>query len=105
MSTVLDDVLVGLALMASLGYAFATLSPRTMRRRLFGLLAEWLERAPRSLRLTAASQRLARAADEKPKGACGGCDGCGSEPKAQQTSAEIRVPLTSIARVRSSRRE
>jgi hypothetical protein len=105
MSSMLDDFLVGFALLASVWYAFSTLSPRNTRRRVFALLADWLQRAPGALRLSAAAQRLARAADEKPKGACGGCDGCGSEPKAQQQSAEITVALSSIGRARSSPQE
>ncbi len=98
MSVVLDDALVGLLLMASVLYAFATLSPRNMRRRMLGRLAAWLARAPRALRLAAAAQRLARAADEKAAGACGGCDNCGSESAPQSSSPEIRVPLANIAR-------
>jgi hypothetical protein len=98
MNAVLDDSLVGLLLLASLLYAFATLSPRNARRRVLGRLAEWLARAPRVLHLTTAAQRLARVADVKPAGACGGCDGCGSESRPQASGAEISVPITHIAR-------
>ena len=105
MTAVLDNSLVGLALLASILYAFATLSPRHTRRRVFGRLAELLARAPKALRLTAAAERLARAAGAKAQGACGGCDGCGSEPEAQKSGAEIRVPITSVARARPSRQE
>jgi hypothetical protein len=101
MTAVLDNSLVGLALLASILYAFATLSPRNTRRRVFGRLAELLARAPKALKLTAAAERLARAAGAKVQGACGGCDSC----EAQNSGAEIRVPITSIARARASRQK
>jgi hypothetical protein len=103
MNAVLDNSLVGLALVASVGYALVALSPRNARRRGLGRLAEWLFRAPKALRLESAAQRLARAADAK--GSCGGCDTCGSESKPQSSDAEIRVPISSIARARSPRQE
>jgi hypothetical protein len=105
MSAVLDNSLVGLALLASILYAFATLSPRNTRRRVFGRLAELLARAPKALRLRPAAERLARAAGAKAQGACGGCDSCGSEPQAQTSGAEISVPIARIARARASRQE
>ena len=98
MNSVLDDGVVGLLLLASIAYAFAALSPRAARRRVFGQLAQLLARAPHSLKLTAAAQRLARAADDTAQAACGGCEGCGSEAQAQNSGAEIRVPISSIAR-------
>jgi hypothetical protein len=104
MNEVLDNSLVGLMLLASILYALAKLSPRNARQRVLGRLAELLARAPSALRLAWAAQRLARAADDKP-GACGGCDTCGSEPRPQSSSAEIRVPIASIARARRPRPE
>jgi hypothetical protein len=104
MTEVLDNSLVGLVLLVSVLYAFTKLSPRNARQRMLGQFAEWLARAPSSLHLAWAAQRLARAADDKP-GACGGCDTCGSEPRPQGGSAEIRVPIASIARARRPRPE
>jgi hypothetical protein len=98
MNAVLDNSLVGLMLLASILYAFAALGPRNARRRMLARLGQWLARAPRALHLAAAAQRLARAAEDKAQGACGGCDSCGSEPRPQSGSAEVSVPLASIAR-------
>jgi hypothetical protein len=100
MNTVLDNSLVGLALLASFVYAAVTLAPRNARRRVLGRLAQWLAHAPSALRLNFAAQRLARAAADKASGACGGCDNCGPASENQSRGGEISVPLASIARVR-----
>ena len=102
MITVLDNVLVTIVLLASVAYAFATLSPQTMRRRAFGWLAGMLARAPKALKLAWVAQQLAQVADDEAKGACGGCERCGTEPSPQNSSAEIRIPIASISRSRPS---
>jgi hypothetical protein len=85
MNTVLDDLLVGALLLASVGYAVYKLGPRTLRTRILAALG----RSP---------------AAGKQDGACGGCDNCGSESTAPQssassnTSAEIKIPVTKIGR-------
>jgi len=98
MNGILDGFLVGLALLASAGYAAVSLGPRSLRRRILGVLSHGAARAPAFLGLGRSAQRLAAAA--KAQGACGGCDNCGSEPKTapQPTKAEIRVPVARIGR-------
>ena len=105
MNSVLDILLVGLALLASAGYALLSLGPRSLRRRLLAGMSRLTARAPAFLGLQRASQRLAVAAAGKAHGACGGCDDCGSEnapatTAAEQPSpvAEIRIPVTKIGR-------
>jgi hypothetical protein len=98
MNSILDNVLVGLALLASAGYAAVSLGPRSLRRRILGVLGRAAVRTPAVLGLGGLAQRLASAA--KVQGACGGCDNCGSEPTTapQPPKAEIRVPVARIGR-------
>ena len=111
MNSVLDSLLVGVALLASVGYALLSLGPRSLRRRLLAGLSRLMARAPAFFGMRRSAQWLAAAAAGKAQGACGGCDDCGSE-KAPATAAstqqspvvEIRVPLTKISR-RESRSE
>jgi hypothetical protein len=100
MNTLLDGSLVGLALLASVGYAVSSLGPRTMRVRLLAAASRLAERAPSYLRLGRAARRLAAAAIVKPQGACGGCDNCGAESAAapHSAAAEIKVPVANITR-------
>jgi hypothetical protein len=105
MNSILDDSLVGLALLASVGYAMASLGPRSLRRRILGVLGRAAGRAPAFLGLGKMAQRLAAASMAKAQGACGGCDTCGSEPAAtlgtmapRAPNAEVRVPLARIGR-------
>jgi hypothetical protein len=87
MNGILDNLLVGLVLVASAGYVITSLGPR-------GLKARALVVASRGLRLLPAALRLHGLA-----GGCGGCDNCGSEHAASQTpGAEVSVPLTKIGR-------
>jgi hypothetical protein len=85
MNTVLDDILVGALLLASVGYAVYKLGPRTLKKRILAALG-----------------RSATAG--KQDGACGGCDNCGSESSApqssaeQQSSTEINIPVAKIGR-------
>jgi hypothetical protein len=70
MNAVIDDVLVGALLLASIGYAAYRLGPRSWRR------------------------------PGKAAGACGGCDNCGTETAAtpQSAATEIRIPAAKIGR-------
>jgi hypothetical protein len=105
MNTILDNSLVGLALLASAGYAVTALGPRSLRRRLLGVLGRAAAHAPAFLGLGRLAQRLAAASETKAQGACGGCDNCGSEPATtpgtmapQVENVEVRVPVARIGR-------
>jgi hypothetical protein len=103
MNSLLDNSLVGLALLASAGYAVASLGPKSVRRRLLSAIARATARAPRFLGLRTMSQRLEASAGKAQK-ACGGCDSCGSDQspaaKATQNSpaVEVSVPVAKIGR-------
>ena len=98
MNGILDGFLVGLALLASAGYAAVSLGPRSLRRLILGVLSHGAARAPAFLGLGRIAQRLAAAA--KAQGTCSGCDNCGSETTTapQPAKAEIRVPVARIGR-------
>ena len=103
MNSILDNALVGLVLLASVGYAVVSLGPRDLRRRILGVLSRAAARAPAFLGLGRTAQRLS--ASMAKSGACGGCDSCGGEQTAAQKSpaqnsfaAEVRVPLGKIGR-------
>jgi hypothetical protein len=109
MNGIVDNSLVGLALLVSLGYAVSSLGPKSLRRRLLAALSRATARAPALPGLRRLSGRLAAAAG-KAQGTCGGCDDCGTaQPSAPQSSAppssaenspagEIRVPVGKIGR-------
>jgi hypothetical protein len=108
MITFLDDAVVGVLLLASAAYAFSALGPRNLRRRVLTALSAWLARAPAALGmcrepLRRAAQRMARAAETKPQGACGGCDNCGTPVSGAAT--EIKVPIANIGRAPISRQD
>ena len=100
MNTVIDNSLVGLALLMSGGYALLSLGPKSLRRRLLAALSRAAARAPAILGLRRTSQWLAVASKGKAQGACGGCDSCGSEqaPAQKSPAAEVRVPVPKIGR-------
>jgi len=100
MNAILDNSLVGLALLVSAGYALSSLGPRSLRRRLLATLSRLMARAPGVLGLRRAAQWLAVAAKVKAHGACGGCDSCGSEqgPAPRLPVADVRVPVSKIGR-------
>jgi hypothetical protein len=103
MNTLLDNSLVGLALLASLGYAAASLGPRALRNRLLAALSRLLARAPAYLALGRVARKLSAAssaASSAAAGACGGCDNCGAEQAAapQSAAAEVNVPVANIGR-------
>ena len=99
MKDILSNSLVGLALLASVGYAVMSLGPKSLRRALLAMLSGWA----RVLGLTRLAERWA-AVSAKTEGACGGCDNCGSEQTAPTSSSqpnsqgEVRVPLTKIGK-------
>jgi|SRR5277367_2800516 hypothetical protein len=92
MNGILDNVLVGLALIVSAAYALASLGPKSWRRRALGGLGRVMARAPAFLHLRRAAQRFTVASAGKAPGACGGCDSCGPQ------EAEINVPVAKIGR-------
>jgi hypothetical protein len=106
MNSVLDSMLVGLALLASAGYALLTLGPRSLRRRLLAGLSRLTAHAPAFFGLRRASQWLSVAAAGKAHGTCGGCEDCGTgqasgasaSPPEQSSAIEIRVPIAKIKR-------
>ncbi len=105
MNNVLDNSLVGLALLASAWYAATKIGPRSLRQSVLKGLSRLFAQAPTFFGLRRISERLDAAAANKAQGACGGCDNCGSEQTpAQQAgaensaSAEVRVPVAKIGR-------
>jgi hypothetical protein len=109
MNSVLDNSLVGLALLASAGYAVVKLGPRSLRRRMLAGLSRLIARAPLAFGLRRISERLGAASAGKAQGACGGCDDCGSEQTPAQQAAqnlpqsEVRVPVAKIGRRANAR--
>jgi hypothetical protein len=78
MSPWFDNILVGLALLASVGYAFAALGPRALKQRLLAGLVDRLAGTSQFFGLLKIARRLQAKAAAKSAGACGGCDNCGS---------------------------
>ena len=97
MSSFLDNALVALALLSSVTYAVLMLGPRSLKKRVLGIVGRWLKKAPKFLRLGGAARRLADASTA-PQGACGGCDNCGTESSVPQSKREIKIPLAKISR-------
>jgi len=99
MNAVLDNFLVGLLLLVSVGYALYRLGPRTLRKRMLAILSRVMFAAPAFLRFGRAARRLT-VASAGNAGACGGCDNCGSETSSQPppSSAEIKIPVANIGR-------
>jgi len=100
MHNFLDDLLVGVALLANKIYALFSLGPRTLRRRLPAAASALLRRLPKSLRLRGVALRLDAAAMRNTNGACGGCDSCESEqpPAAQRSASDVRISISQIGR-------
>jgi hypothetical protein len=98
-NSVLDNSLVGLALALSAGYAVFKLGPRAARRAMLKAFSRAAAGTPAFLGLRRTAQRLAATAPDKPPGACGGCDDCGSaEPAGKSVDGEVRVPVAKIGR-------
>jgi hypothetical protein len=100
MYNILDDVLVGTVLLASMGYAVMAMGPRGLRRRMLAASGGVVGSLPKSLGLTRLAEKLKLAADLKPAGACGGCDNCGTEKSStpSASSSEIKIPVGKIGR-------
>jgi hypothetical protein len=98
MNAFLDEVIVGAALLASIGYAVFKLGPKGLRAAVQQWLSRLLSRAPEALNLGGLAQRL-EIASGKNQAACGGCDNCGTPAKsAPPASGEISVPVAKIGR-------
>jgi hypothetical protein len=109
MNRMLDNGLVALVLLASLGYALLSLGPKAQVRRLRLALARLAASAPPQLHLGAIARRL-QAAAAKGAGGCAGCENCEPEPAsgvkpseagrraADSRAAEVRVPLEKIGK-------
>jgi hypothetical protein len=104
MNRILDNCLVGLALLVSAVYAVSALGPRTLRRRVLAALGRITARAPAYFGLRWLANRFAAASAAKAPGACAGCDDCGANasppnPPAHDSPApEVRVPVSKISR-------
>jgi len=100
MNTLLDGILVGVALLASVGYAVSSLGPRSLRQRLLQATSRLLAIAPSYLGLGRIAGRLSAASIVKPAGACGGCDNCPPNQAAatHSTATEVNVPVGNIGR-------
>ncbi len=99
MHGIIDDVLVGLVLLASVVYAIFSLGPRTLRRRSLTGAAVALRRLPEFTGLRAITARLETAASVKAKGGCGGCGDCGSgSAAAPPPGSEIRISVSGIGK-------
>jgi hypothetical protein len=102
MNGILDDFLVGLVLIISAGYAMYSLGPRSLRSRTFAALGRVIARAPAFPGVGRLAGWLAAASADKSKGACGGCDNCGSDsettPASTGAASEVRVPLAKIGK-------
>jgi hypothetical protein len=96
----LDEFLVGGALLASVLYALISLGPRTLKRGVAVRAAALIRSVPTMPGLRSLSRRLETAAAVKPTGACGGCDDCGSAAPESTGSAEpeVRIPVSTIGK-------
>ena len=101
MTHLLDYTVVGLILLLALGYAAASLGPRSWRQSVLSAMARVTRRMPRALGFNALTERISRAAGQS-QGACGGCDSCGSTAAAPQaktaTGAEVTIRVDKIGR-------
>jgi hypothetical protein len=101
MNKMLDNGLVALVLIASVGYALVSFGPKAQLRRLWAGLARLAASAPPGLHLGGIARRLEGAA-AKSAGGCGGCDNCEPEPAsgAKSSSAERRIVEGGVSEVR-----
>jgi hypothetical protein len=103
MNHLLDQSLVGLLLLVSAGYALMRLGPKTLRMRILAGLSQVAARIPPMFGLSQWAKQF-EAAAAKPKGACGGCDDCGTAistgtaADSQSTPREINIPVGKIGR-------
>jgi len=98
MNRVLDEVVVGCALVVSVGYALASLGPKGVRHRILSALAQLAARAPPLLRSDRIARRLTEASVRASR-ACGGCGSCGFEESTVRGLAnEIKIPAANIGK-------
>jgi hypothetical protein len=95
MRVIVDELLVGTALLASAGYALVALGPRALRPWLLSHTAALLRRVSGQAGVQRIAQRLQAAAAAKAAGACGSCGSCG---RAESGPADIRIPASKIGR-------
>src|ERR1700726_961221 len=102
MHRLLDALLVGGALLSSILYALFSLGPRSLKRGVAVRAAALLRSFPAMPGVRSLSRRLETAAANKPAGACGGCDDCGSATPAPESTGsaepEVRIPVSSIGK-------
>jgi hypothetical protein len=102
MHGLLDEILVGGALLASIVYAVLALGPPTLKRGLAVRAAALVRSVPKVPGVRSLSRRLEAAAAIKPSGTCGGCDDCGSTTPATTSTGspepEIRIPVSTIGK-------
>jgi hypothetical protein len=79
LTALIDSLLVGLVLLASIVYALMALGPQSWRHSIRSALGF-------------------KPSATKSAGSCGGCEGCGSDTAAPKTSAEIKIPVGKIGR-------
>jgi hypothetical protein len=97
----LDELLVGAALLASILCALISLGPRTLKRGMAVRAAAIIRSLPTMPGLRSLSRRLETAAAVKPAGACGGCEDCRSTPAPESTGSaepEVRIPVSTIGK-------
>jgi len=109
MAHLLDNLVVGLLLAASAGYAAFALGPKSWRAAVARGLAELAPRLPSRLGVRRGVQLWSTSWAAKAGGACGGCDNCGSESAskplsgataAPNTAGEVRIGVAKIGRRR-----
>jgi hypothetical protein len=101
MRGLLDEILVGGALLASVVYALLSLGPRSLKRGLAARAAAWVRSIPEMPGRRSLSRRLETAAAIKTTGTCGGCDNCGTPPPPESIGhalTEVRVPVSTIGK-------
>jgi hypothetical protein len=100
MNGILDNLLVGLALIVSAAYAVVSLGPKSLRRRLLGAVGRMMARAPAFLHLQRPAQWFTVASAVKAAGTCGGCDSCSSDNESarEPQESEVNVPVAKIGR-------
>lgn len=99
MHGIFDNVLVAVALLASVLYVLSSLGPRSLRYRLLAAMSRWVARFPGFLGLRRVAQRLAAAAG-RAVGGSAGCNGCSSAPASTKKllKSEIGVPVGKIGK-------
>ena len=102
MQHLVDLLLVGLALIASTGYALFALGPKSLRKSAAAAIADLAARAAAIPGLRGPLLRFSLSLANKTQGSCGGCDNCGSEDAAHRNAAhrdaaaESRVPMSKV---------